>query len=169
MPRLWLLRHAKSSWDEPGLDDHDRPLAPRGLDAAARVAGYLERETIRPSLVVCSSARRARETLSAVLPSLGTDLTVRIDPDLYTFSGARLLEVVLGFPDACEEVMLIGHNPAIEDLAATLARAGERLETLRAKYPTAGLAGLDLDVASWADVAPGRAKLATFVVPRQLD
>jgi phosphohistidine phosphatase len=65
--------------------------------------------------------------------------------------------------------MLIGHNPAIEDLAAALARGGERLETLRDKYPTAGLAGLDLDVASWADVAPGRAMLATFVVPRELD
>jgi phosphohistidine phosphatase len=169
MRRLWLLRHAKSSWDDPGLDDHDRPLAPRGRDAATRIAGYLERETIRPSLVVCSSARRARETLGAVLPSLGTDLTVRVDPDLYTFSGARLLEAVLAFPDVCAEVMLIGHNPAIEDLAAALARGGERLETLRDKYPTAGLAGLDLDVASWADVAPGRAMLATFVIPRELD
>lgn len=168
MRRLWLLRHAKSSWDDLGLDDHDRPLAPRGRDAAMRIAGYLEREMIRPSLVVCSSARRARETLAAVLPGLGTDLTIRVDPDLYTFSGARLLEVVLGFPDSCEEVMLIGHNPAIEDVAAALAGGGERLATLREKYPTAGLAALDLDVASWADAAPGQAVLATFVVPREL-
>jgi phosphohistidine phosphatase len=169
MRRLWLLRHAKSSWDEPGLDDHDRPLAPRGREAAGRIGGYLEREGIRPSLVVCSSARRARETLAVVLPSLGPELTIRIDPDLYTFNGARLLEVVLGLPDACTDAMLVGHNPAIEDLATALAREGAPLPALRAKYPTGALACVEIDGPAWADAAPGRARLTSFVVPRDLD
>jgi phosphohistidine phosphatase len=168
MRRLWLLRHAKSSWNDPGLDDHDRPLAARGRDAAARQARFLAREGIRPSLVVCSSALRARETLAVVLPSLGTDLTVRIDPAGYTFDVDRLLALVRALPDEHLEAMLIGHNPAFEDLASTLAREGDRLEVLRTKYPTAALAGLVFETDRWSDVGPAGGRLETFVVPREL-
>lgn len=168
MRRLWLLRHAKSSWEDAGLDDHDRPLAARGRDAAARQARFLAREGIRPSLVVCSSALRARETLAIVLPSLGTDLTVRIDPAGYTFDADRLLALVRGLPDQHPEVMVIGHNPAFEELATVLAREGDGLEALREKYPTAGLAGLVFEAGRWSDVGPAGGRLETFVVPRDL-
>lgn len=168
MRRLWLLRHAKSSWDDAELDDHDRPLASRGRSAAVLMAAYLEREEIRPGLVVCSSARRARETLAAVLPGLGTDVTIRVDPGLYTFAGAQLLEIVMGLPDEHDDAMLVGHNPAIEELAGALAHEGERLPALREKYPTGALAGLELDVRVWADAAPRCARLSTFVTPRDL-
>jgi phosphohistidine phosphatase len=166
--RLWLLRHAKSAWDDPGIPDHDRPLAPRGRAAASRVAEHLDRIAVRPRLVRCSSARRARETLAIILPGLGDELTIEVDPALYTFSGAQLLEVVLELPPAHPEVMLVGHNPAMEDLASALARDGEALLALREKYPTGALAGLELDVDAWADAAPGCARLATFVTPREL-
>jgi phosphohistidine phosphatase len=169
MRRLWLLRHAKSSWDDPVLDDRDRPLAPRGRDAAARMARHLERAEVRPSLVVCSSALRARETLAAVLPSLGTDLDVRIDPACYTFSGSQLLEVVRALSDEHTTVLIVGHNPATEALATTLARGGERLSALRAKYPTGALAGLELDIVAWTDAGPGSGVLTDFVTPRELD
>jgi phosphohistidine phosphatase len=168
MRRLWMLRHAKSSWDDPGLADHDRPLADRGRRAAEAMAGYLEREEIRPGLVVCSSARRARETLAAVLPSLGAELTIRVDPALYTFSGSQLLETVLELPDDHAEVLLVGHNPAMEDLVATLAGGGDRLASLQEKFPTAALAGLDLAIENWGDAARGSALLTTFVTPREL-
>lgn len=168
MRRLWLLRHAKSSWDDPELPDHDRPLAPRGRSAATLMATHLDTEGIRPGLVVCSSALRARETLAAVLPALGTQLTVQLDPALYTFSGARLLESVIALPSGPSDVMLVGHNPAMQELASALAREGARLSVLREKYPTGALAGLELDVDGWADAAPGCARLVAFVTPRDL-
>lgn len=168
MRHLWLLRHAKSSWDDPELADHDRPLAPRGRSAAELIATHLDAAGIRPGLVVCSSARRARETFAAVFPMLGTELTVRVDPDLYTFSGARLLEAVIALPNGSDDVMLVGHNPAMQELASALAREGARLSALREKYPTGALAGLELDVDAWIDAAPGCARLTTFVTPREL-
>lgn len=168
MRHLWLLRHAKSSWDDPDLPDHDRPLSPRGREAAARIATHLEATHVRPRLVVCSSARRARETLGAVLPGLGDELTIRVDAAVYTFSADGLLETVRALPAEHLEVMLVGHNPAMEDLASMLARDGERLPELRGKYPTGALAGLELDVTAWANAVPGCARLATFVTPRDL-
>src|SRR5439155_20761495 len=83
--RLWLRRNAKSSWDHPALDDRERQLAPRGVRAAALMRTYLEAAEIHPELVLCSSALRTRETLAAVLPALGPDVVVRIDPSVYTF------------------------------------------------------------------------------------
>jgi phosphohistidine phosphatase len=168
MRRLWLLRHAKSSWDDPTLEDHDRPLAPRGRDALLAMGAFLDAEGVRPQLVVCSSARRARETLGGVLPALGTALTVRIEPPLYTFDGRALLDEVRALPGEVPEVMLVGHNPAIEELAASLARGGDRLEDLRRKFPTGALAGLALDTGTWEQAAPGCAVLEVFVTPREL-
>jgi phosphohistidine phosphatase len=168
MRRLWLLRHAKSSWDEHGLPDHERPLAPRGRRATEAVARHLEANEIRPGLVVCSTARRARETLAGVLPALGTGLTVRFDDAVYTFDHGELLTVVREVPDDQGSVLLVGHNPALERLAAELAREGPRLADLREKYPTGALAGLDLEVDAWADAAPACARLTSFVTPREL-
>jgi phosphohistidine phosphatase len=166
--RLWLLRHAKSSWDDPDLPDHERPLADRGRRAAGLVAAYLDEADVHPELVLCSSARRTRETLSLVLASLGPSFTVRVDPTLYTFEAARLREQVTAIDDNIAAVLLVGHNPAIQDLASELAGAGSRLPDLRAKFPTCALACLDLEVGSWADVGPAVATLTAFVVPREL-
>ena len=168
MRRLWLLRHAKSSWDDPDLPDHDRPLADRGRRAAGVVATHLEETDVRPELVLCSSARRTRETLSIVLASLGPSFTARIDPTLYTFEASRLRDQLAAIADDIAAVLIVGHNPAIQDLASELAGAGSRLKDLRAKFPTCALARLDLDVAHWSDVGPAVGTLMAFVVPREL-
>jgi phosphohistidine phosphatase len=166
--RLWLLRHGKSSWDDPDLPDHERPLAERGRRAAGVMAAHLEETDVRPELVLCSSARRTRETLGIVLASLGPAFTGRIDPVLYTFEAARVRDQLTSIDDAVAAVFVVGHNPALQDLASELAGAGSRLPDLRAKFPTCALARLDLDLAHWADIGPAIATLTAFVVPREL-
>ena len=105
MKRLFLLRHAKSSWDDPGLDDHDRPLAPRGRRASAVIAEHLRQERIAPALVLCSSARRTRETLERVMPL--DQAEVRIEGELYGASPKDLLQRLREVPDEVDSVMLI--------------------------------------------------------------
>lgn len=167
--RLWLLRHAKSSWDDPGLPDHDRPLARRGIRDADRMAAFLDRERVRPALVLCSSGLRARQTLARVLPSLGERLEIRIEPDVYTFDPAPLLERLRAVPNGVRSVMLIGHNPALQELALTIAGRGDGLAQMTDKYPTCALAEIELGVDSWLDVTPGTGSLLRVTLPRGLD
>jgi phosphohistidine phosphatase len=167
MKTLFLLRHAKSSWDDPGLADHDRPLAPRGKRAAKVIAEHLREERIAPDLVLCSSSQRTRETLERIAPALGGDVAVEIERELYAASADRLLERLRAVDDDVESVMLIGHNPGIEQLALSLAGDGEKLADVRRKYPTAALATLELE-GRWSELEPGTARLADFVKPKQL-
>jgi phosphohistidine phosphatase len=166
--RVWLLRHAKSSWDDPGLEDRDRPLAPRGEGAADLMREYLVAEGIRPALVLCSSAMRTRQTLARVLPALGPELEVRIESSLYTFDAEHLLDRVHAIPEDVASVMLIGHNPAMEELAIMLADRGERLGQLAQKYPTGALAEIELSTGSWAEAGTTPGELTRFVVPQEL-
>lgn len=159
--QLFLLRHAKSSWDEPSPGDHDRPLAPRGRKAAKRIGAHVRREQIRVALVLCSSARRTRETLDLVA-SAGE---VRIERELYGATAADLLERLRRVPDDVDAVMLIGHEPAIRDLAVRL--IGGESELTDRKFPTAALATLTF-TGPWSALAPDHAELAAFVRPREL-
>jgi phosphohistidine phosphatase len=159
--RLLLLRHAKSSWDDPTLADHDRPLAPRGRRAAKRMGRYLRGEELEVSLVLCSSARRARETLDLVEPGGRTE----IDPEVYGASAAALLERVQRVPDEAGTVMLVGHNPAIQDLLVSL--VAEPGDLAVQKFPTGALATLTVH-GPWRSLEPGQAELAALVTPRQL-
>lgn len=168
MPRLFLLRHAKSSWKDPGLRDRDRPLAGRGRRAAKAIARYLREQDIVPELVLCSTARRARETLERIEPALEVR-AVRVEPELYGASARELLERLRGIPDAVESVLMIGHNPSLQRLALDLARPAPALHELEAKYPTAGLAMLVLQCPSWRDLDRGTAELVGFVRPRDLE
>jgi phosphohistidine phosphatase len=167
MKRLYLLRHAKSSWDDPTLADHDRPLAPRGRRAAKVMAKHLARKGIAPELVLCSPSRRTRETLTRIVPGLGKNANLRIEAELYAASAAALLEVLHEVPDEVESVMLIGHNPGIQDLGLSLARPGSKSARVRNKFPTAALATLELN-GSWRELAPGSAELVSFVKPKEL-
>ena len=167
MKRLYLLRHAKSSWDHPGLADHDRPLAPRGRRASKTMAEHLQWRDIKPELVVCSSAKRTRQTLSGIAGALGEVAEVEIEPDLYAASASELLEVLHGIDDRVDSVMLIGHNPGIENLTLDLAREGPELSRVRQKFPTAALATLEFDV-SWGDLEPESCELVSFVKPKEL-
>ena len=125
MKTLLLLRHAKSSWADPTVADHDRPLAPRGVRAAHQIESHLRREGIRPALVLCSSAGRAQETLSAVRPALGDSADVRIESDLYGADAATILQRLRSVDPTVASVMIIGHNPGLELLAVDLAGDGD--------------------------------------------
>jgi phosphohistidine phosphatase len=166
--RLYLLRHAKSSWKQPELADHDRPLAGRGRRAADAIARHMREREIAPGLVLCSTARRARETLERIQPSLAS-APVRHEPELYGASAAELLERVRGVPDGVASVLLIGHNPAIAQLALDIARPSPRRRDLEGKFPTGALAALAVPAASWRDLEHDGAELVAFVRPRDLD
>jgi len=151
MKRLYLLRHAKSSWDDEGLADHDRPLSGRGRRAADAIGRHLRAEGIEPELVLCSSAARTRETLARI------GLSGVVERDLYGASADELLARVRDVPPGVDSVLLIGHNPGIHDLA--LALTGEPADS----YPTGALATIEL--AGWT-AASGR--MIAFVRPREL-
>ena len=166
MKRIYLLRHAKSSWDDPGLPDHDRPLAPRGRKAVKALARHLRSEAVEPEIVLCSSARRARETLEQ-LTELLDDAQVLVEEALYAAEAEQLLERLRRLPDRIERVMIVAHNPGLQDLALDLASSGSDLERLRGKFPTGALATIAFP-GSWRDVAPGDGTLVSFVTPRAL-
>jgi phosphohistidine phosphatase len=166
--RLWLLRHAKSSWDDPGLDDEARPLAPRGREAAASMASYLESAGVRPQLVLCSSGLRARETLAAVLPSLGGALEIMIEPTLYTFDASGVVERLRGISDEVTSVMVVGHNPALQEAALMLTSAGRDRSRVEEKLPTGALVVVDLPEGLWASLGDGDGELVSLVTPRDL-
>jgi phosphohistidine phosphatase len=168
MHTLYLLRHAKSSWSDPTLADRERPLSPRGRRDAERIAEHCLRLEIAPELVLCSTAQRTRETLELIRPALGAAATVSLEPELYAASAESLLERLRAVPEGVGSVMLIGHNPGLQDLALVLASAGTELERLEAKFPTAALATLTLPAETWSRVSRADAVLAAYVVPKQL-
>jgi len=170
MRRLYLLRHVKSSWDEPGVADRDRPLAPRGRKAGKRIAAYLREEGAAPAVVLCSSALRTRQTLEAILPALAGDPELLVEDGLYAASADTLLARVHAVPAAAGSVLLIGHNPGIGDLALELAGGGDAdaLGRLREGFPTGALATYSVAADAWDELAPGGAELAGYVVPREL-
>jgi phosphohistidine phosphatase len=165
MRTLYLLRHAKSSWDDPELPDRERPLAPRGVRDAKRIARHMRRLEIAPGLVLCSPAVRARQTLEPIEAKV-PDAPVDVDERLYSASSETLLERVRAIPDEVASVLLIGHNPGVQELALLLASRGDELERLEAKFPTAALATLSL--ARWSSLRVGDAELSAYVVPKQL-
>jgi phosphohistidine phosphatase len=165
--RLFLLRHAKSSWDDPELADHDRPLAPRGRRAAEAMAKYLRRDRVAPEIVLCSSGRRAQETLAQISPALGGDASVLIEPELYPASASELLERLRRLPETASSAMVVGHNPAVQELALSLVGGSPGRTAIEGKYPTAGLASLSFE-GSWGELDLGAAELVDFVTPRAL-
>jgi|SRR5882757_1301804 len=162
---LLLLRHAKSSWDDPTLADHERPLARRGRRAAEAIGEHLRAEGLRPSLVVCSPAQRTRETLE-LLSLVGPE--VRLEDAVYDASESELAAVVRGLPEVVKSVLVIGHNPALGDLAARLSGQdrSEEANRLREKFPTGALAVFESEE-TWRDLASGGGtRLASFRTPR---
>jgi phosphohistidine phosphatase len=169
MRRLILLRHAKSDWPD-GVADQERPLALRGRTAAPRMGVYMAQQGLTADRVLVSPARRTRETWDLVCGQMPPVPTVSSEPRLYDASGARLLAVVREQPRQIHTLMLIGHNPGMEDLAATLIASGPAgdLEKLGEKFPTGALAVIDLPVDDWAATTPGNGRLDRFILPRDL-
>ncbi|WP_320784450.1 histidine phosphatase family protein [Streptomyces sp. CRN 30] len=165
--RLVVLRHAKSAWPE-GVADHDRPLAARGrrdAPAAGRVlagAGHL------PDLVLCSTALRARATWELASAQWDAPPPVRHEGRLYGADAAGLLDVVRAVSDEIRALLVVGHNPGLEELVLLLAGggSGDALERIGVKFPTSALAVLEWRGADWGELGPGSALLTSVTVPR---
>lgn len=169
MRRLMLLRHAKSNWPE-GMADRDRPLASRGREAAPVMGRYLAEELLLPELVLVSPARRTAETWELVAPMLPDRPPSRVEPRIYEAPSQRLLQVAQEVEPAVRNLLLIGHNPGLEELAAALTSHGDRYAAARMsqKYPTCGLAVLDFEIEDWRDLGPRSGRLDRFVTPASL-
>ncbi|MEU5520058.1 histidine phosphatase family protein [Streptomyces sp. NPDC047860] len=165
--RLVVLRHAKSARPE-GVTDHERPLAPRGARDAPAAGRVLADSGCLPGLALCSTALRARRTWELAAAQWGTPPPVRHDPRLYHAGVPELLAVIHEVPAEVETLLLVGHNPGLEDLVLALAGEGldDTLDRVRAKFPTSAVAVLSWRGARWRDLAPGSALLTSLTVPR---
>jgi phosphohistidine phosphatase len=167
--RVYLLRHAKSSWDDPTLNDHERPLAPRGEKAAKRMGRHLRDLGVQPDEVVCSPAVRARQTLERLRPFLDRNVKVDFEPAIYGAGPDQLLTRLRQVPDAVGSIMLIGHNPGLQELAVSLVDDHDANRAhLAEAFPTAALAALAVPVEAWASIRPGQAHVEHFVLAREL-
>jgi phosphohistidine phosphatase len=162
MKTLLLLRHAKSSWDDVSLKDFDRPLNKRGLKAAPRVGAYMQKEKIRPDLVLSSPALRAKQTTTMVCEAGGFSSLATFDERIYEASPQQLFEVVAGIDDRIGMAMMVGHNPGFEGLLSALTGESHPM-------PTAALACIELKVEKWSDVATGCGKLKWLVRAKELN
>ncbi len=177
--KLVLLRHAKSAW--PDMPDHERPLARRGQRDAPVMGRWLRAAGHVPDQVLCSTARRARETWQLAQAGLGATPPVSFEDGVYGGSAAQLLDLIRRAPQAARTVLIVGHDPAIQELAlgltattspAHLGAASDAappamLDRMRAKFPTAAIAVLEF-TGNWDQLGPGAARLTRFVTPRDL-
>lgn len=170
MKHLFLLRHAKSSWEDSGFADFDRPLAPRGRRACLLLARYMQEAALSFDLVLCSGAERARETWERIAEAMGAGTPAEYDDALYMAGAGALMTRLRGLDPEINAVLLIGHNPDIEILAGRLCGAGEdvALARLEEKYPTGGLAEIALECRDWPSLKERCGTLKRFTVPRDL-
>jgi phosphohistidine phosphatase len=172
MKTLTILRHAKSSWDDAGREDFDRPLNDRGWKAARRMGREMKRRKMGFDIALASPAARVRETLDGVAETYGEfGFPVRFERQIYLAERATLLDLVRELPENAGRALLVGHNPGLERLIVELTTddsKGFRHE-VAGKYPTAALAVIELSTKHWRDVAPGGGKIVELILPRELD
>jgi len=166
MKRLILLRHAESGW---GQDDFDRSLSTRGKHTAPLVGHHIQRLGYAPTFVLCSPARRTRETWTYVKSALDGKTTEDLRPELYLAEPNTLLGAVRAIEDGHRNVLVIGHNPGILALALGLASDDIRAANPFGEFPAAALAVFDFDVASWSGMLPGAGTLVGFTRPDALE
>ena len=167
---IHLLRHAESSRDDPDHKDFDRPLTEAGKGALEKMREYIAFAEIAPDLVVCSPAKRTRQTLEHALPDLSDGSRVRFARGLYGVGLRGLMNRLRAVPRDLTSVMLIGHNPGLQALAVELAGGGDEmaLKRMRKGFPPGALATLVLQPRDWAQIGRGTCELHSFVVPEQL-
>ena len=173
MKTLYLLRHGKSAWNDETLSDHDRPLAPRGAKSATLIGRQLRLDGFRADCILCSTARRAVDTLEIVTAQLdghALEMPVHQERGLYLTGEKALLDRLRLLPDKVRSAMLVAHNPDLHHLAQDLAGFGsdEDLRNLAAKFPTAALAVLEFPVTRWSDIEPRAGTLTRFLIPKKL-
>lgn len=174
MKRLFLLRHGKAEPQVDGGDDHARRLTARGIRDSEAMGAWLTAQGYKPAMLLCSSSARTRETLSEMLKGLGGNPPVTFMDGMYLASAGKLLGFIQDAPNGADSVLLVGHNPGMEELATRLTteklsgKARSWLDALEEKFPTAALAILEFDVAHWSDVKPGEGALKAFLRPKDL-
>lgn len=172
MKRLFLLRHSKAVPADGGTEDFDRTLMLSGMQDGAAVARYLRKTEYDIALILCSPSARTTQTAELVLHELEAEIEYR--DNLYLAPAAKIVAAVRGAPPAVKSLMIVGHNPGLEECATRLAREPVRRkerarhEALEEKFPTSALAILDFDVSRWRDVEEGSGKLVDFVRPKDL-
>jgi len=163
MKHLYLVRHAKSSWDHPGLDDFDRPLNKRGMRDAPRMGKYLAEQGVLPQIIVSSPARRAHATAISLATAMQVSPSGIVEDErIYAAVTSTLIAIIQQWNDIWERVMMVGHNPGMADIAAIL--TGKEV----GHVPTCTVMGLGLDVANWGDVAPGCGIQGLKIVPEAI-
>jgi len=162
--RLILLRHAKSDW--PDVPDQDRPLAKRGRRDAPVIGRWLRDHGYQPDTVICSAARRTRQTWELVARELGGSPSVTFEPRAYAADAMTLLYLVRELPAASRAAMLVGHNPGVAELATSLAEPPDH-DDAPIRFPTAAVAILDVP-GDWAGLSPGQARLLDYATPAEL-
>jgi len=170
MKILTLLRHAKSGWDDPVSRDFDRPLNPRGRRAARTVGAEMKALDLAFDLVLASPARRVVETLEEVESAYGP-LRARPDERLYLASAATLVEIVRATPEDAGRLLLVGHNPGLEEIALRLSRrdSDPLRGEIEVKYPTGTLVEIELPIDHWSDMRKGEGRIVRLIRPRDLD
>lgn len=171
MRRLMLLRHAKSDSSQGVMHDRERPLTPRGRDAAPIIGAYMARHALEPDLVLCSPALRARQTLELVLPAFDRKPKIATDDRLYGAGPDELLDVIREADPASHSLLLIGHNPGLQDFAEVIIASGEieARQQLNEKLPTAGLVVIDFALDEWRRIHPQSGRLDRFITPQALE
>lgn len=169
MVRLYILRHAKSSWAQPGVRDYDRALDERGQSDLPRIADMLGAKGYLPGAILCSPSVRTRMTLHGIMSAYGEPPKIDYDENLYTGPPEAYWEALQARQEA-GDVMIVGHNPMCEIVAGEAAPKGEpaAISRMKSKFPTGALAVIDFDADEWSDVRPGRGRLVDFIVPREL-
>ncbi len=161
MKTLYILRHAKSSWDDAALSDFERPLNERGLGAAPLVGGVMKKNRFAPELILSSPARRAEQTAALIKQSAGIGGAIQFDERIYEASLARLLEVIAEQNEKIQSLMLVGHNPGLEGLVKFLTGEFEPM-------PTAALAVVDLDAKKWSAIKSTKCSLRNLIRPKEI-
>jgi phosphohistidine phosphatase len=172
--RLLLLRHAKTVPASPGIEDHERELMARGREDAPKIGRYIRAEAYAPDLILASTSRRTTETVELVTEVLEGTQHITYMEGLYLAEPDVILSIVRLVSDGVKTLMIVGHNPGMEQVATLLAREPvkrkerDRFDRIEEKFPTAALAVFDFDATRWRDIAPGQGVLKDFVRPRDV-
>jgi phosphohistidine phosphatase len=162
MKTLLLIRHAKSSWDNPAMDDHERPLNKRGLRTAPRMGQLIADEGLKPDIIVSSTAVRAATTAEVIAEECGYDGDIHFTDDLYLAPPATYLKLLTSLSEDCDSALLVGHNPGISELVSNM--CGEHVD-----MPTAALAHAQSDIESWKGFeTSSEADLVNFWRPKEI-
>ena len=171
MKRLLVMRHAKSSWQKPELEDCERPLNERGRGAARRMGRYFRDSNVTIDLAIHSTAERSRETLDLLLGEYGRPVPTEGREELYLSTGALMLDIIGAAPATADTVLVVAHFPGVQEAALTLLgeKGGESADQIRQKFPTGAVADFHLNIHGWSHVNEAQGHLNDYILPRWLE